>query len=115
LLSLLAENTGLSKEIELTDADIQMLMEAYNYVFKSSQSPETTTYSETDPISRVAIQILNSKAAIGWTTGSHTAQPVPVFTIGCGQEHFTPMLDNTDIPKTIASIWKVKEFPKAYK
>jgi len=101
LLSLLAENTGLSKEIELTDADIQMLKEAYDDVFKSTQSPEKTTYSETDPISKVAIQILNSKAAVGWTTGSHTAQPVPVFTIGCGQEYFTPMLDNTDIPKMI--------------
>ncbi|HDP76458.1 MAG TPA: alkaline phosphatase [Bacteroidales bacterium] len=103
LLKLLAENTGLSQEIELTASDVQMLKEAYNTAFTNVKSAEKTTYSETDPISKVAIQLVNSKAAIGWTSGSHTGQPVPVFAIGNGQELFIPLLDNTEIPKNILS------------
>ncbi|MEW5845734.1 MAG: alkaline phosphatase [Bacteroidota bacterium] len=101
LLKLLADKTGLSKDIELSDSDIKMLKEAYNTAFKNVKSAEKTTYSETDPISKVAIQLINSKAAVGWTSGSHTGQPVPVFAIGRGQELFIPLLDNTDIPKNI--------------
>lgn len=101
LLKFLADKTGLSKDIELNENDIKMLKDAYNVAFKGLKSNEKTTYSETDPISKVSIQILNSKAAVGWTSGSHTGQPVPVFAIGSGQQLFVPLLDNTDIPKNI--------------
>lgn len=101
LLKLLADNTGLSKQIKLSDSDVKMLKDAYSAAFKNVKPSEKTTYSETDPISKVAIQLINSKAAIGWTSGSHSGQPVPVFAIGKGQELFVPMLDNTDIPKNI--------------
>lgn len=40
---------------------------------------------------------LNRKASIGWTTGSHTGGPVPVFAIGKGGEKFMGRIDNTDI------------------
>ena len=40
---------------------------------------------------------LNRKASIGWTTGSHTGAPVPVFAIGKGAEKFSGRMDNTDI------------------
>lgn len=101
LLNFLADKTGLSNDIELNENDIKMLRDAYNVAFKGLKSNEKTTYSETDPISKVSIQILNSKAAVGWTSGSHTGQPVPVFAIGIGQQLFVPLLDNTDIPKNI--------------
>ena len=101
LLKLLADNTGLSKEVELSDSDIIMLKDAYISSFRNVKPAEKTTYSETDPISKVAIQLINSKAAVGWTSGSHTGQPVPVFAIGNGQELFIPLLDNTEIPKNI--------------
>ncbi|MEY1638296.1 alkaline phosphatase [Tenuifilum osseticum] len=101
LLKFLSDKTGLSKDIELNENDIKMLNDAYNVAFKGLKSNEKTTYSETDPISKVSIQILNSKAAVGWTSGSHTGQPVPVFAIGSGQQLFVPLLDNTDIPKNI--------------
>ncbi|HOK60489.1 alkaline phosphatase, partial [Tenuifilum sp.] len=65
LLKFLADKTGLSKDIELNENDIKMLKDAYNVAFKGLKSNEKTTYSETDPISKVSIQILNSKAAVG--------------------------------------------------
>ncbi len=40
---------------------------------------------------------LNRKASIGWTTGSHTGAPVPVFAVGKGAEKFSGRMDNTDI------------------
>ena len=40
---------------------------------------------------------LNRKASIGWTTGSHTGAPVPVFAIGKGAEKFSGRMDNTEI------------------
>ena len=40
---------------------------------------------------------LNRKGSIGWTTGSHTGAPVPVFAIGKGAEKFSGIMDNTDI------------------
>ncbi len=40
---------------------------------------------------------INGKASIGWTTGSHTGGPVPVFAIGKGAERFAGRMDNTDI------------------
>ena len=40
---------------------------------------------------------LNRKASIGWTTGSHTGAPVPVFAIGKGAEKFSGKYDNTEI------------------
>lgn len=103
VLNLVAENTGLSKGIELTDIEMQMFKNAYSSYFKKEVGvSEKTTYSETDPISKVSLQLLNSKAAVGWTSGSHTGQPVPVFALGSGQGLFAPLLDNTDIPKKIA-------------
>lgn len=40
---------------------------------------------------------MNRRASIGWTTGSHTGSPVPVFAIGKGAEKFNGRMDNTDI------------------
>jgi alkaline phosphatase len=39
-----------------------------------------------------------------YTTGGHTGVPVPVFAFGPGAEHFTGIIDNTDIPKIIMKL-----------
>lgn len=41
---------------------------------------------------------------IGWTTGSHTGAPVPVYAIGCGAEKFIGRMDNTDIKGKILGL-----------
>jgi alkaline phosphatase len=40
----------------------------------------------------------------GFTTGGHTAVMVPVFAFGPGAEHFTGIMDNTDIPKKMMEL-----------
>lgn len=39
---------------------------------------------------------LNKKAKFGWTTTSHTGEPVPVYAIGKGAERFGGRMDNTE-------------------
>ena len=38
---------------------------------------------------------------VAWSTGSHTAEPVPVYAYGPGAERFGRVLDNTDIGKIL--------------
>ena len=48
--------------------------------------------------------VMNSKAGIGWNSGSHTALPVLTTSIGCQAEKFTGFFENTDISKRLKSI-----------
>ena len=50
----------------------------------------------------------NEKANIGWTTSGHTGIYVPVYSIGAGNQRFSGRLDNTDIPKRIMEVMKLK-------
>ncbi len=88
----------------LTDKDIEKLKESYNASLKLSMGSvqkESYMSESKEKFSITCINILNRKAAIGWTSTSHTGSPVPVYVIGQGATFFTGRLDNTDIPKII--------------
>ncbi|MDI3525981.1 MAG: alkaline phosphatase [Tenuifilum sp.] len=104
LLNIISNKTGLNKEIALSSAEIAILKESFNKMVQAKNFSQKTLYSETDLLTSNVLKLLNSKAGIGWTSGSHTAEPVPVFVIGEGHESFMNQLDNTDIPKRIAEI-----------
>jgi alkaline phosphatase len=59
-------------------------------------------------IAAEAIYDLDRKAAISWASGNHSGTFVPLFAIGCGAGEFNGVMDNTDIPKTIERIAKLK-------
>ncbi len=46
-----------------------------------------------------------------WSTGKHTAANVPIFAFGPGAEKFAGTMDNTAIPKRIAELTGINEFP----
>lgn len=46
-------------------------------------------------------KLINDKAGIGWTSGSHTALPVLTTSQGKNAEVFKGMIDNTDIAKRL--------------
>ncbi len=54
------------------------------------------------PITYNSIQ--NERAAVGFTSWSHTAAVVPVYAIGAGAERFSGQMDNTDIPRRILQV-----------
>ncbi|MGL5955316.1 MAG: alkaline phosphatase [Brevinema sp.] len=48
-------------------------------------------------------QIISTKAKIGFTTGGHTGEEVPLYSYLPGDKRITGVLDNTDIPKYVAA------------
>ncbi len=53
-----------------------------------------------------------SKIQLAWTTKDHTAIVVPVFAFGPKAEHFSGVLDNTDIPLLISNCLGIQNFPR---
>jgi alkaline phosphatase len=47
-----------------------------------------------------------------WSSNGHTGQPVPIGALGPGAKLFAGVQDNTDIPKKIAALLKIKPFPR---
>lgn len=50
----------------------------------------------------------NVKLTAKWIHSGHTGNMIAVYAYGPGAQHFTGTLDNTDIPKIIAKLWKQK-------
>jgi len=48
--------------------------------------------------------VLSARTGLKWTARGHTATPVPVYAFGPGAEAFVGTMDNTDIPKRIATV-----------
>ena len=51
-------------------------------------------------------------ATVRWATGDHSTQWLPLFAFGPGAEHFTGVLDNTEVGKLIAQALGLKPFPQ---
>jgi len=108
MLAFIKQRTGLgesSKHLLLNEKDIKSLTEAYNNSTKSKQNNHSSkgnylTESK-ETFSSTCIDILDRKAAIGWTSTSHTGAPVPVYVLGQGASLFNGRIDNTNIPQLI--------------
>ncbi|HPC64827.1 MAG TPA: alkaline phosphatase [Anaerohalosphaeraceae bacterium] len=46
-----------------------------------------------------------------WTSKDHTAADVPIYSFGPGSQRFSGMMNNTDIPKRIAELVGIRDFP----
>jgi len=53
------------------------------------------------------------RLVIHYATTSHTAAPVPFFAFGPGAQLFSGVIDNTDIAKTVAHLWRLALTPRA--
>lgn len=112
LLEVIQQNTGLclTGSFALTPDELEQLKQAYKLYFGSKPANNSKNeYSKTDQLAKTTLSILNKKAGVGWTSGTHTGSPVPVFTIGEGQQLFGKFLDNTDIPKNILIATGIKK------
>jgi alkaline phosphatase len=54
----------------------------------------------------------NSGWAVAWTTKGHSGNSVGLWAEGPGSSEFGGVMDNTDVPKRIAKLWKVRSFPE---
>lgn len=106
----LKENFGFWDTVVLSASDEQALYDEYERSVDNNKNVRMakSLYYMDEPISALAVRILNRMAMVSWPVGSHTAACVPVFAIGNGAEHFCGQMDNTDIPKRIAEVAKWK-------
>ena len=101
--ALLTERMGFWGELTPTWEQEKMLRDEFESSFVRNKVVfEESLYSKTEPLAAVAKKVLSQMSKLGWTTGSHSAEYVPVFAVGAGSKLFMGRMDNTDIPKRIA-------------
>ncbi|HON19347.1 MAG TPA: alkaline phosphatase [Salinivirgaceae bacterium] len=97
----LKKYTGVgSKDIPLSEKELQKLQQLFINVQKSERKTEKEIY----PLVAFAIKTLNHRAGVTWGTTAHTFQPTMVFASGVGSEEFSGVFENTDLPKKIIKI-----------
>lgn len=101
--ALLTERMGFWGELTPSWEQEKMLRDEFESSFVRNKVVfEESLYSKTEPLAAVAKKVLSQMSKLGWTTGSHSAEYVPVFAVGAGSKLFMGKMDNTDIPKRIA-------------
>lgn len=96
---------GLWTKIPVTETEEKHLKEIYTETFiDKTENQVVTWYAKDEPLAVAAIDIVNKKSQLGWSTKSHSGSLVPIFAIGKGAENFTGYMLNTDIPKKIEMI-----------
>jgi len=73
------------------------LKEIYKSILKGKSKDTKTLYKSINKLGEKAIELINKKAHIGWTSGGHTAHLVPIFAVGPNSNLFTGWHDNTEI------------------
>ncbi len=94
-----AEKTGLWKQVPIKARQEKKLKEIFDDTFEKRMAlaDEKTLYSSFNALANEVFNVLNEIQGYGWTTGSHTGNPVPVYAIGDGMEIFGSRMDNTGI------------------
>lgn len=106
---MLSEQFSLYDRIPVTDDEDAVLREAFAQVFKKHSGEQNVTlYRTYSRFDEVVFDLLSHKYGFGWTTFSHTANPVPVIAAGEGSEIFSQAVNNTEIPRKIASLCGVQ-------
>ncbi|MBO5871188.1 MAG: alkaline phosphatase [Bacteroidaceae bacterium] len=106
----LKEKLGLYSAIPVSKSNDRALQEAFKATFiDKNGAQKETLYVNLDQFVIRTFQIIDKITGIGWTTGSHTADFVPVYAIGVGSELFQGFQDNTEIPNKIRRICGIKE------
>lgn len=70
-----------------------------------------TADHETGGLNLVGGSQKNQSLQLAWATDRHTGQPVPLFVFGPHALRFTGLKDNTEIPKLMAELLGLTDFP----
>jgi len=110
----LTENFGFWKEVRISHDDEMALYDEWYHSFRTNEKVKMaeSLYYKDEPLSDLAVKVMNRCARLTWPVGSHSGIYVPVFAVGAGAELFTGQIDNADIPVKIAKAagYKVKQF-----
>ncbi len=91
----LSENFGLFTEIPIDEAQEQKLKEQFDaaIVMRNSED-QKTLYDNFNAFAVDVFRLVNDAAGLGYTSMSHTGNPVPVFAIGVGADSFSGFNNN---------------------
>lgn len=103
--SLLQEKFGFWKGVPVTEAQERQLFEKFDATYRLRNSEDQKTlYNNFNAFAVEVFNVIDSKTGIGWTTTSHTGNPVPVFAVGVGADRFAKINNNIEIPAKIMEI-----------
>lgn len=106
----LGEQMGFWRTLQPTWEQERALRDEFERSFVQNKTAYAQSlYSKTESLADVARRVMRDMAHLGWTTGNHTAEYVPVFAIGAGSERFSGKMNNTDIARRMAKVagWKL--------
>ena len=100
----LADSFGLWTLVPVTKEEEALLKRDFDEIFMKWGPMVDGLYNKSEFLVYDAIRILNKAASIDWTSLYHTGMYTPLFVNGEGEELFLDCRDQTDIPKTIATL-----------
>lgn len=88
--------------VKLSDEETSELKNLYSKVFEDKNvNNEKSLYNDFNAFAGAVFRLISTKAAVGFTSGAHTGNPVPVYSAGAGSENFGKVLNNTQVPVEI--------------
>ena len=94
--------------LKLSKSEYERLKKAYELTIEKSSKDrtkeESILYGSHEPITVEAARILAQKSGIGFTSFSHTAAPMAVFSEGVGASEFGGMYDNTELYEKLIEV-----------
>lgn len=98
----LTENLGFFTHVPVSEAQEDKLKEMFEaaIVMRNSED-QKTLYANFNAFAVEVFRLLNDAAGVGFTTASHTGNPVPVFAVGAGAEKFRSLNNNSTLPGLI--------------
>ena len=100
----LAENLGFWKVVPVTDKQTQMLKNEFEDMVNKKHEDQKSLYASFDKFAVTVFRLFNDAAGYGFTTGSHTGNPVPVFAVGRDADNFKALNNNVDIPDILLKV-----------
>ena len=100
----LSEGFGLWSHVPVSKEDEAILKRDFYDIFMKYGPMVDGLYNQSEFLVYDAIRMLNKSASIDWTSLFHTGMYTPIYTRGVGEKAFLECRDQTDIPRTIATL-----------
>lgn len=100
--SFLSEYLGFWARIPISADDESMLESSFSKNFSSRDGKDQETlYKSYNEFAVNVYSIIDKICGFGWTSKTHTGNPVGLYSIGCKSDRFKTVKDNTNIPMLI--------------
>lgn len=94
----LDDNLGLYSVVKLSKKQKEAIRKAYKENFEDHKGEEQQTlYASFHPFAVKVFETFNQVCGFSFTTTHHSANPVPLFVMGCGADDFHGVLNNNEL------------------